>query len=415
MGTTKKATFIVAIVLLAIGLLTNPSNAQVTKCDGDCGGKYHGIKPTEEELKKILADHKKWYETYEPIEATEAASVPQDGRAYLCETDLSHIDLSKTDLRFAILRGANLKQANLSGADLKQADLSGADLKLANLSGADLWEANLSEAHLWLADLKKVDLTFANLSGANLKQADLSGSNLWRADFSGMDLRKADLDSVTFELKPGALPLIPDFALAENLSRMQYNESPHSLVELRDAFKKAGLRQQEREITYAIEHTARQQQLHDKEGIGGVVKGFFKLILFELTSDYGMSPGRPLLIMFGFIFFFSILYWIALKKQGGAGIWQVCQKEVVFKNIGQEEPASGEWRRIRIALYFSLLSAFHIGWRELNIGNWIIWIQPHEYALRATGWVRTVSGIQSLMSVYLLALSVLTYFGRPFE
>jgi hypothetical protein len=35
--------------------------------------------------------------------------------------------------------------------------------------------------------------------------------------------------------------------------------------------------------------------------------------------------------------------------------------------------------------------------------------------LRATGWVRTVAGIQSLLSVYLLALWVLTYFGRPFE
>jgi hypothetical protein len=42
-------------------------------------------------------------------------------------------------------------------------------------------------------------------------------------------------------------------------------------------------------------------------------------------------------------------------------------------------------------------------------------MQPCEYMLRATGWVRTVSGTQSLLSVYLLALWVLTYFGRPFE
>ncbi|MDO8092355.1 MAG: hypothetical protein Q6360_02625, partial [Candidatus Brocadiales bacterium] len=65
--------------------------------------------------------------------------------------------------------------------------------------------------------------------------------------------------------------------------------------------------------------------------------------------------------------------------------------------------------------YFSLLSAFHIGWREFNIGNWISRIQGREYTLRAKGWVRTVSGVQSLISVYLIALSVLTYFGRPFE
>jgi hypothetical protein len=68
-----------------------------------------------------------------------------------------------------------------------------------------------------------------------------------------------------------------------------------------------------------------------------------------------------------------------------------------------------------IGLYFSILSAFSIGWRELNVGTWIARVQPREYTLRATGWVRTVSGLQSIVSVYLLALWVLTYFGRPFE
>jgi hypothetical protein len=67
------------------------------------------------------------------------------------------------------------------------------------------------------------------------------------------------------------------------------------------------------------------------------------------------------------------------------------------------------------AAYFSLLSAFHIGWRELNVGAWIARTQPREYALRASGWVRVVSGVQSLLSVYLLAIWVLTYFGRTFQ
>ena len=74
------------------------------------------------------------------------------------------------------------------------------------------------------------------------------------------------------------------------------------------------------------------------------------------------------------------------------------------------------WLRLLwVAFYFSLLSAFQIGWRELNVGNWISRVQPREYTLRATGWVRTVSGLQSLLSVYLLALWVLTYFGDPFD
>jgi hypothetical protein len=54
-------------------------------------------------------------------------------------------------------------------------------------------------------------------------------------------------------------------------------------------------------------------------------------------------------------------------------------------------------------------------WRELERGHLDDRLQPREYTIRATGWVRTVLGIQSLMRVYLLALWVLTYFGRPFE
>lgn len=386
MGTIKKGAFILTVALFTIGFFANAFLTQV--CIGECDGKYKGIRPTEEELKKILEDHEKWVKTvYEPAKEANPLVlphevVPQDGRANLCEADLK-------------------------GADLGKANLLGANLRHANLSGVNLWRANLSMA----------DLTLANLSGADLKHANLSGSNLWRANFSGMDLRVANLDSVMFELKPGALPLIPDIALAENLSLMQYKDSPHSLVELRDAFKKAGLRQQEREITYAIEHTRR--QLRWKEGILGKMESTFKLILFELTSDYGMSPGRPLGILLVFVIIFSLPYGIALKAKGRTGIWQDWQKDRVLKGEGQEGPVrlspGGLLRRIRLAFYFSLLSAFHVGWRELNVGQWIIRLQPHEYTLRGTGWTRTISGIQSLISVYLVALSVLTYFGRPFE
>ena len=59
--------------------------------------------------------------------------------------------------------------------------------------------------------------------------------------------------------------------------------------------------------------------------------------------------------------------------------------------------------------------AFHIGWRELNIGTWLSRLQPREYALRAQGLPRIISGVQSLISVYLIAIWALTYFGRPFQ
>ena len=58
---------------------------------------------------------------------------------------------------------------------------------------------------------------------------------------------------------------------------------------------------------------------------------------------------------------------------------------------------------------------FRVGFREINVSNWITRMQFREYTLHATGWVRFVTGLQSLISVALLALWLVTYFGRPFK
>jgi len=72
------------------------------------------------------------------------------------------------------------------------------------------------------------------------------------------------------------------------------------------------------------------------------------------------------------------------------------------------------WRAILVALQFSSYCAFNIGWREFNIGNWLSRLTRTEYSYKAVGFVRTAAGIQSLMSVFLIALWALTYFARPF-
>jgi hypothetical protein len=61
------------------------------------------------------------------------------------------------------------------------------------------------------------------------------------------------------------------------------------------------------------------------------------------------------------------------------------------------------------------MSAFNIGFREMNLGRWIRLMQPREFDIKARGWLRVVSGLQSLTSVYLLALAILSHFGTPFD
>ena len=80
---------------------------------------------TNEEIKKMLENHKHWL---------------------------------KEDID-----GWEKMRANLRGANLREADLWEADLR-----GADLWEANLREA-----DLREADFREANLREANLREAKI--------------------------------------------------------------------------------------------------------------------------------------------------------------------------------------------------------------------------------------------------
>ncbi len=181
-------------------------------------------------------------------------------------------------------------------------------------------------------------------------------------------------------------------------------------MQLRAVLKDAGLRNLEREATYTIEHW--------KTNYAPWYVKWVKRVLFEWSCGYGLNYLRPLLIFSGLIVVFSIPYMVSLKRQGQDGIWKEWVSERMRKDLGENKPVrltpvgfSFFW----YGFYFSLLSAFHIGWRDLNVGSWIARMQPREYTLKATGWVRVVSGVQSLISIYLLALWVLTQFGRPFE
>ena len=430
-------------------------HAAARKCEGPFKG---GKRPTPEELARALQGHAEW------VRADAQEDDPR--RANLCGANLNEANLRGVDLREADLTGANLtgvdlteanfaaahlkdaslyganltraklNEAHLEGAGLTRANLTGANLNAAFLGRAFLSQAKLVGAGLFGADLRKANLSKAELTGANLRRADVTGANLQqatlvRADLRDVQFREADLSGANlaesiFEPLPGSQPLIHTIALAAHLSQMTFKDTPLSLVELREEFKRKGLRQQEREITYAIRHTERRRAW--QAPWPGKLEGGLQYVLFEVPCLYGLSPGRPLATLAVLIPLFAIPYVIALRgRHGRAGIWAVRMPDRVHKRNLPDRSVRvssqmrllgrrGRWfRNLRIALYFSLLAAFNIGWRELNIGDWIARLQAREYTLKATGWVRAVSGVQSLLSVYLVALWVLTYFGRPFE
>jgi Pentapeptide repeats (8 copies) len=435
----------VALLVGCLVMAVAVAGEQEGLVDPPCEGPYKGRTPTPEELETVLRHHQAWLM---------AGGEPNDERrADLCQAHLRRAHLQGAHLQGAHLQGADLQGADLQGADLFEAalfkarlqgvrllgaNLQGADLREADLREADLSEANLQKASLNGAKLQRANLADANLQGAGLTWAELQGAGLSGINLERAELFQANLEGALYEPNPEKLPRFWTLTDSRNhLEMLIFHASPAALIALREAFKNAGMRTEERQITYAIEHT-RRLQAWQSANLWDKSESLFKLIAFELPSDYGMSPGRALKILWGSIGLFALVYmFVIVTARGHSGIWMVWLPDRVHKAEGETIPvrvtgmmfsplkmwAAGRWRRglargrsvLLIGLYFSVLSAFSLGWRELNVGTWIARVQPREYTLRATGWVRTVSGIQSLLSVYLLALWVLTYFGRPFE
>jgi Pentapeptide repeats (8 copies) len=402
LGWLKALVLVVVAIMLPVaagqGQAQEAQEKQTEACPFEKGWK-------PQDLSRILEEHRKWVERWAEHDYSEDwAKIHTEGRANLCNADLGGANLSK-----AVLSKANLTEANLTEAFLWGADLTEASLFRVNLAEAILWGANLTEANL-----NGADLTEAELNGANLTEASLSFANLTNAVYA-----------------PASRPPDPYLENIRGLSTVEFPEGSGSgLVQLRELLQKAGLRDLEREATYALESNKTSRLITgERKSLLNVLEGIFRLAAFEWTTGYGLYPGRALLIIVGFgVMLIPVYAWPIHSPSRSlnpvSGIYRVWPSDRIeslegkptVDNKTQVERLQGSIpQALGYGAYFSLLSAFHIGWRDLSIGTWITRAQPREYTLKPAGWVRLVSGLQSLLSVYLLAIWALTYFGRPFQ
>jgi hypothetical protein len=385
----------------------------------------------------------------------------QDGRkrpvAELKEIETQHIlwisskgqqgekaDFSAADLHCVDLRGRSLEYADLTGANLARVDLTGADLRAAE--GATDQSCGLDQKCA-------TDLTEAKLNGAKLQGADLTGARLVGADFTAAffdkdsDLSRTDLKQAIFQ--PKEPPITENAYTAYNLRLLTYHDDPKQLTLLRKGFEKDGRDNQERQIVYALQYTNASKkweqclsgrddaqppsQLHFGVLVSDCVGASLDKLVFDLPFQYGMNPSRPLYVIGALWLFCSILYVVIIKTGRRSAIFLVCQRyyrdgrtivrraRIVPRPVNAagvlERLAQIVWREIgiwRVALFFSLESALNIGFQELQLGRWLRLLTTREYDLKGTGWARSLSGAQSLLSLLMLALSIWGLFGQPF-
>jgi len=360
-------------------------------------------------------------------------------RAALQDASLQETNLHEANFEQAKMVGANLSDAVITNASLRGANLEGANFSHSDLSESDLAWSILLRAKLVDAKLMNVDFSHAQLVRADFEESDLNGSNFSFADLSFANLFMTRLKSVNFTsanlfktiYQPvlGQLPNIISLVSSDNFETIQFHDyqiGAPTVAELRNAYKSVGMRPMEREITSMLKYEE-MKQAWSRGGTGYIESGL-GFIFFYLTSDYGATPGRPLRIFLLMIFLFSFPYYYAMRRGSKhAGIiifweprrfydWKLTHETPDFRQMQMLlRPKSLRSNLYLMALFFSLLSSFQIGWRDLNVGSWISRLQPREFSLRGIGWVRVLAGSQALISAYLIVLWALTYFGRPFE
>lgn len=394
------------------------------------------LKP--DELGQILRDHQEWLRT------ENAAGGRRGRRAVLRDTDLSGGNLKQAELDRADLSGARLIRAKLSNARLRDADLTCAQLDRAILKGAVLDRATLSHALLLRADLTEASLFEAKLEGSNLWHtifvradldgADLTGAKLVQTNLDGARLHRAILKMAVY--RPANAPSAGYVAGLRGVEHIRLDQPDYAgLAQLRSALKTAGLNEAEREVTYVIERwrtlflleVRSDSQLYDA---WARIQAALRWLLFDATTAYGRHPEQALWLLLALWVVCTAVHLRAFARRawGGrrpAGVFVTAPAtRVVTTADGFAEAGKAEVRRLAPAsvlgrlgwaAYYSLLSTLSIGFREFNFQTWLLRLQREEATYQAVGWVRVASGAQSLVGLYLVAIFLLTYFGRPFE
>ena len=309
----------------------------------------------------------------------------------------------------------------LDGVGIDDVDFSGANFSGSLIRNARV-SANWSNAVLAGVDFTGTQFLKNDFSDANLLGATLAHATIGRGTaLNNANLAFADLTGTFFE--PGDVTGIEIYG-AKGLSELVFRV-PTAVAETRKIARDRGLDAEARLLTASL--------VKGKLAKSPAYARFFAdYIQGGLLTRYGVEPWKPVFVLLGLVPWFAILYVIALVAPGQSAIWVIhfvdsprdnrprgTRVTVTLPRMNSTRSMLAGWRPIvtaaRIGLYFSLISAFQIGYKDLNLGSGLSRLQRRGYTLKATGWVRTVAGTQALVSVYLLALWALTLFGNPFD
>lgn len=246
--------------------------------------------------------------------------------------------------------------------------------------------------------------------------------SFYHSTFDTAEFGGANLNSAIFEPHTLSDYSMSTLAKAKSLRNLQYFSTSNELTAVRKYFREHHHRQKEREITCALSRFNPHR---------------LETILFDLPFEYGSNLARPFKVVFGIFAVCSLIYFVIFHRRKGSGVLVIqsqptrngknknyetnpfrIQPDDVTRHHGLRRIIAYIWREIKLAAYavfFSLLSTFNLGFRDIDFGRWLRLILPKKTDFQPFGWVRTISGLQAILSILLMGFGLLFYFGRFFD
>jgi pentapeptide repeat protein len=355
-----------------------------------CGNRDQELRKVAN-LQLLLSAHKDWLA---------AGGCKPSGDGSIDREDPAVVATSIGKLEPISLFRTNLRGADLSNRDLRCMSFIGADLTGATFFGADV-------------------------RGAFFNRATLVGANLERADMRGAIFYNADVDRMVYQPKHAPAP--SSLALARNLNRITYDDDPTLLYGVKNALKERGYVDAHKSVIAALRRSHPPEDSQEtiahrsKSAAGSAIQS----VLFDWTCEFGSNAFRPLVVILLLWIICGAIYAAALLRNSSAGLFLISTGERIPKGKRAPHVLRVHARKAYIVprllsamstgLFFSFRRTFHFGFKELDFGNWLKLLQAREFDIRAYGWPRVISGAQSILSIYLLALAIVSAFTTPFD
>lgn len=281
---------------------------------------------------------------------------------------------------------------NLSG------NISLENSKLKNLS---FYFSNLEKLRFINCDFDSVVFQASNLSGifhynCNFNNVIFIGTNLKNVDFLSCNFK-----NVCFE--PKVLPDLDRIATCSGLDRLIYFYSPEMLFKLKKELETKGYIEAARKVNTSIQ---RMKNLKADKTVR-----YVKYVFMDLTYEYGANLSRPIMILVFFILFFGIIYYNINGRIHNSNIILQVSREINNKTIKHSKKISFDFidfiteiKFLKISFSYSLTRTLRLGIGLFDFSRWFQLIQIREFRYSETGYLRPVSGIQSIISLYLIFL-----------